>query len=545
MDRYIFIIVLLACVLRAVRCYSSGKVTGACDNMTPQHKKVAQQSPAPFSVTTDRFSFKEGDEIIVRLLAASTPFTGFMLQAREVGGSSPLGSFTVTSGEAQPLTCNGLPNSAISHTSNSPKSSIQGIWRAPTSGNLNSIQFSASFVKDYSTFWVGVRSSPVTYNIAAAPPASSTSVTSTVSNSSTGCDSTKVCFSQPLNCDPGVSPDCYFLSAMTSLGDTAVQLEMTGPSDGYIAIGFSDDQRMGNDDIYICGRDSGGLIQLQHAFSTGRKIPEILPLGNVSDVKSSVNNSIISCSFTTRNPISTQRSGGSSSLYYLMIVHGPSNNGIIGPHTGTFISDTKVDISSPQIVTSEKEPPIIKAHGSLMLIAWMTTGSLGMIIARYLKGVAKGKHYFGKDVWFLVKVGGWSGGAHPVLGCIVMILAFFQPIAAMFRCGPHHHWRFLFNWSHALNAVAIKGLAVAAIFTGLSYFSTSEDSWLLKVMGGFVGWEATMYILDSFLTTILSAMAVLDFSFLPQTSMELVLLVLFFLGNIAFLVALLVGIGST
>uniref|UniRef100_A0A8C8D697 Ferric-chelate reductase 1 n=1 Tax=Oncorhynchus tshawytscha TaxID=74940 RepID=A0A8C8D697_ONCTS len=477
MDRYIFIIVLLACVLRAVRCYSSGKVTGACDNMTPQHKKGAQQSPAPFSVTTDRFSFKEGDEIIVKLLAASTPFTGFMLQAREVGGSSPLGSFTVTSGEAQPLTCNGLPNSAISHTSSSPKSSIQGIWRAPTSGNLNSIQFS------------------------------------------TGCDSTKVCFSQPLNCDPGVSPDCYFLSAMTSLGDTAIQLEMTGPSDGYIAIGFSDDQRMGNDDIYICGRDSGGLIQLQHAFSTGRKTPEILPLGNVSDVKSSVNNSIISCSFTTRNPISTQRSGGSSSLYYLMIVHGPSNNGKIGPHTGTFISDTKVDISSPQIVTSEKEPPIIKAHGSLMLIAWMTTGSLGMIIARYLKGVAKGKHYFGKDVWFLVhvflmtltvaatiiafilafsEVGGWSGGVHPVLGCIVMILAFFQPIGAMFRCGPHHHLRFLFNWSHALNAVAIKGLAVAAIFTGLSYFSTSEDSWLLKVMGGFVGWEATMYILLEF-----------------------------------------------
>lgn len=36
---------------------------------------------------------------------------------------------------------------------------------------------------------------------------------------------------------------------------------------------------------------------------------------------------------------------------------------------------------------------------------------------------------------------------------------------------------------------------MAAIFTGLSYVSTSEDSWLLKVMGGFVGWEATLYIL--------------------------------------------------
>ncbi|XP_045066240.1 putative ferric-chelate reductase 1 [Coregonus clupeaformis] len=431
---------LLACVLRVVRCYSSGKVTGACDNMTPQHKPGAQQSTAPFRVTTDRISFKEGDEIIdtnpPELPPPSLVFLVSLVSLKLLGvdaagrGGPPFcmlrycsaslydgifGSFLRNAGGLTLVLLDwspgaGVENSAVSHTSGSSKSSIQAIWRAPTSGNLGSIQFSASFVKDYSTFWVGVRSSPVTY-ITAVSPANSTStpITSTtsfalsskLSNSSAGCGSSKVCFIQPLNCDPGVSPDCYFLSAMTSPGDTAVQLEMTGPSDGYIAIGFSDDQRMGNDDIYICGRDSGGLIQLQHAFSTGRNIPDILPLGNVSDVKSSVNNNIISCSFTTMNPISTQRSAGSSSLYYLMIVHGPTSNGIIGFHTGTFISDTKVDISSPQVATSENEPPIIKAHGSLMLIAWMTTGSLGMIIARYMKGVAKGKHHFGKDVWFL------------------------------------------------------------------------------------------------------------------------------------------------
>lgn len=79
MDRYIFIIVLLACVLRAVRCYSSGKVTGACDNMTPQHKKVAQQSPAPFSVTTDRFSFKEGDEIIGETSCSFLYYWGYIV----------------------------------------------------------------------------------------------------------------------------------------------------------------------------------------------------------------------------------------------------------------------------------------------------------------------------------------------------------------------------------------------------------------------------------------------------------------------------------
>nr|XP_029481809.1 putative ferric-chelate reductase 1 isoform X3 [Oncorhynchus nerka] len=542
MDRYILII---ACVLRVVRCYSSGEVTEACDEMAPQHFVTAQQSPAPFSVTADRSSFKEGDEITVRLLADSTPFIGFMLQARAVNGSSPLGVFTVTGGEAQLLTCNGHPKSAVSHTSASAKLSIQGTWRAPTSYGFNSIQFSASFVIDFSTFWVGVTSYPVTFSGTAATPANSTSIpiTSTTSASSTavfpsqsslsissaGCGSSKVCFRQPLNCDPGVSPDCYFLSAMTSTRDTAIHLEMTGPSDGYIAIGFSDDQMM----------------------------------GNVSDVKSSMKDDIISCSFTTRNPISIPRSVRSSSPYYLMFAHGPTSNGEIGHHTSTFLSDTKMDISRPQGITNAIQPPIIKAHGALMLIAWMTTGSLGMITARYLKDVANGEESL-HDVWFLVHVllmtltvaatiiafiltfshvRSWSGGAHPVLGWVVVILAFFQPIVAMFRCGPHHRWRFLFNWSHALNAVAIKVLAVVAIFTGLSLIDSSEDKWLLKVMGGFVGWEATLYILlDVHMRCKCSDN---EEGASKSACKALLLLVLFFLGNMAFLVALLVGIAMS
>lgn len=38
-----------------------------------------------------------------------------------------------------------------------------------------------------------------------------------------------------------------------------------------------------------------------------------------------------------------------------------------------------------------------------MLIAWMTTGSLGMMVARYLKKMAKGKKMCDKDLWFMVR----------------------------------------------------------------------------------------------------------------------------------------------
>jgi len=63
--------------------------------------------------------------------------------------------------------------------------------------------------------------------------------------SSADCGVTKVCFSQPSNCDPNASADCYFMSAMMlSPRDPVFHYEMKGPSDGYISFGFSDDQMM-------------------------------------------------------------------------------------------------------------------------------------------------------------------------------------------------------------------------------------------------------------------------------------------------------------
>eukprot|EP00064_Thunnus_orientalis_P001808 superscaffoldBa00000124_g1811 len=270
----------------------SGLVTESCADLRPYHNGLSPQTgPAPFTIMTDRNSYRLGEEITVQLQAPSSkPFFGFLLQARQVGQQSPVGYFTQTAAAAQLLTCSQRPN---------------------------------------------------------------------ISNAS--CGVTKVCLSQPSNCDPAISADCYFMSASMSPSDAAVRYEITGPSDGYISFGFSDDQKM--------------------------------------------------------------RTTGFNRTYYLMFAHGPSSN------------------------------------GSLMLIAWMTTGSLGMMVARYLKEMAKGQNLWGKDVWFLVHVAvmsltvaataiafilsfiyakDWSGGAHPVLGCLVMILSFLQPILALLRCGPQH-----------------------------------------------------------------------------------------------------------
>uniref|UniRef100_A0A672L2X9 Amylo-alpha-1, 6-glucosidase, 4-alpha-glucanotransferase n=1 Tax=Sinocyclocheilus grahami TaxID=75366 RepID=A0A672L2X9_SINGR len=549
-----FLYVLLCCV-GVVRCYGNGLVSSVCGSMKPNHgSNSAQTSTAPFTVTADNTAFKEGDQITVLLNSQpGDQFEGFMLQARQVGSTTSIGTFNVVDSNAQLLSCNGASR-AVSHTSDTKKSSIQAKWTAPTSGQLGDIEFRATFVKTASTFWVGVKSSTLAYT-----GTSATAAPTVPSNPD--CGKTKVCFSHPSSCDPTANTGCYFMAVQTNQSE--MRIEMFGQADGYVAIGFSDDQEMGNDDIYICGKDSSGNLQVQHAISTGKTAPTILSLGNVTDIKTTLmNGNTINCSFTSRNAISTRSRATSTSEYYLMIAAGPSNSqGNIQIHTKKYVSSTKANLQDPsQVVTSAEEfPAIVKAHGCLMLISWMTTGSIGMLIARYLKGVAKDHGCCGKDFWFMAHVSlmalsvtataiafilvfsyarDWSGGAHPVLGCLVMILSLIQPIVAAFRCEPNHERRFVFNWAHSFIALAIKGLAVAAIFTGLALFEEyEEDGWMLKVMGGFVAWEALIYVLQD-----LNLRAKRKGNAMrPET----VLLVLFLLGNLAFLIALLVGIGRS
>ncbi|CAI5661727.1 unnamed protein product [Oreochromis niloticus] len=271
---------------------------------------------------------------------ASTPFIGFLLEAIEVGSETPVGSFAIPTGAAKLLTCSQRPNSAVSHTSGFNSSYIQVTWRSEPSRDIKAVQFRASFVLNATTFWVNVTSPVLTFtNGRAARSAGALTgngstdpaplVKSAASISSADCGVTKVCFHQPSNCDPAVSPSCYFMSAMMLPGGTAVRYEMTGPSQGYIAFGFSDDQRMGNDDIYVCGMNSSGHVGVQHMYSTGQTTPQARPLGNVYNVTTSLQNGVISCSFTTTNIISIQGTSDFNQSYYLLFVYGPSSNDLL------------------------------------------------------------------------------------------------------------------------------------------------------------------------------------------------------------------------
>lgn len=536
MEEYILFVVcaVVTASLSTVSGYPNGRIEDACFTMEPIHGSAkSQTSSPPCSITVSNTTYNPGDKFTVTLEGLSgQAFTGFLLESATVGTNELLGTFTILdTTKSQTLTCKAKQNVVVSHTTKGNKQKIQVEWIAPSS--LEDIQFKATLLQSYSVYWSNIKG-PVMKRARVPEPSAMTSVSTTAAMvpvassanplqiSSGGCGTSKFCFSVPSGCNPDSNPDCFFMSSsvakIDATGKSGLKFELCGKSSGYVAVGFSDDKIMGADDIYCCGVGTSGKVQVQHAVSVGKTTPTTLPADNLESIISSFADGVIKCSFITAYQISTQQRAATD-LFYLFFATGPFSGDQMGFHPQTpFITSVKVNISSFQVASGRaSENFIIKAHGFLMLAAWMTAASFGMVMARHFKSAIK-TLIRGKAAWFQVHFGlmmvtasatvigfilafisrlGWSydKGAHPVIGCIVMILSLIQIFIAFFRPAPQADRRPLFNWFHRLNALLIKILAVACIFLGLELVDVSANGWLSKVMGGFVGWEMLMFIL--------------------------------------------------
>ncbi|XP_043941542.1 putative ferric-chelate reductase 1 [Protopterus annectens] len=569
---------LLFCILTVVgnvSGYPNGQVSSSCISMQPSHGVNAQTSTPPYSIIVQKTNYSAGDNITVTIQGNNIQtFKGFLVRTRTASNDAPIGTFISTDSSAQAISCSSLLDGAASHTSNLAKQKVEVQWLAPQSSE--DVQFKVTVVQSRNIFWSSILGPTLKSTRQGGSPNISTTTSSgslqTQSKPSAadlisrdGCSTSKFCFTSPSGCDPLSDSSCYFMSS-AAVDTDGLRIEISGPSTGYMAVGFSDDQKMGSDDIYTCLHDNGRII-IQHSYSTGRSPPTVLTLNNVDNITTSFNNGVIKCSFITRNQISTQQRAFTD-MYYIFLAQGPVESGNIRIHSQIpFITASKVNITGFQESSSNSNgrPSAIKAHGALMLISWMTTASIGMLIARYFKEAAK-ELVGGKAIWFqahlslmvltvittaiafivaFAEVQGWSynRGAHPVLGCIVMALAVIQPFVAIFRPAPQSKRRPIFYWFHALNAQVIKVLAVATIFLGLQLIDSSSNMWLAKVMGGFVGWEVLMFILLD--TDVICKKKEIYQEPEKTIKNEILLLIIYVCGNLAFLIALLVGIGQS
>ncbi|KAL6107824.1 uncharacterized protein ACO6RY_18518 [Pungitius sinensis] len=126
--------------------------------MLPQHGAGAQNSPPPYHVSYQNDNI--GDPIKVCLCSTGDKiFMGFILKAleKDKDGGPPLGTFSLIDSDVNRLlTCNGLPNSAVSQRSNKFKTQICVNWTLDADKAVAEIIFRATFLHNYNTFWTNV-----------------------------------------------------------------------------------------------------------------------------------------------------------------------------------------------------------------------------------------------------------------------------------------------------------------------------------------------------------------------------------------------------
>ena len=95
----------------------------------------------------------KGSPVDVELKSKSgSTFKGFIIEARSVAGNKIIGSFQTINSDARYVGCDGVPQSAVTHTSPAPKKSVRVRWTAP-SDFTGSVKVLATFVREYQTYW--------------------------------------------------------------------------------------------------------------------------------------------------------------------------------------------------------------------------------------------------------------------------------------------------------------------------------------------------------------------------------------------------------
>ncbi|KAI2667478.1 hypothetical protein H4Q32_003971 [Labeo rohita] len=554
--------------LTSISGYKNGKVEKSCESMMPIHHSQPNTTASPYTLTVNASKFSPGDNIRVTV-SGSGHFEGFLIEARDASNldGPAVGSFTLVDHEiSQRLTCNSIEGSAVSHTSNAKKTEIQVIWKAPSKAPPT-VQFLATVLDHYKIFWLKVPSPVISQgDVTPAPPRSTTEMsTNSASTSilpqpftSEGCGKSKSCLIDPVGCNPSVDTNCFFLSYST-LGQT-VSFELSGPAQGYVSFALSKDKWMGDDDTYLCINDEG-RVSVELAYTTGRKYPVISSKSVLTDVGWRVSDGVIQCKFsrsiyTPQDPVRFSLNNS----YYLFLADGAAE------YASSLLRDVllrenmcSVRVAlfvghSNSMIHRHKRQPLISSHYQIITgPPKILTGSRSPLLMKY--------HVLLTVVGFVfpfVYRGKWStrAGAHPCLGCTVMILAFCQPIMAAFRPAPDSSRRRIFNWLHWGFGNAAEIIAGVSMFTGIRQQSLLLPyPWTTEVLAAFVVWTIVLRLVlklhkhgviekgsgkDDELP-VLSNNSV-DANW--DTKFRVAILAVFVLGNSAFCISLLATIGN-
>ncbi|XP_034935155.1 putative ferric-chelate reductase 1 homolog [Chelonus insularis] len=518
---------------------SSGAPPSTCNDLTPRHKDThSATSYLPYEI---RPAIEERSVKITLGSSQGLPFKGFIINARDIATHQIIGKFENITEGIQPIKCEADVDNTATHTDNQVKHNLLLQW-VPPSDYEGTIIFNSTIVQDYATYWIGVESPPITVlkeNIELSEPSiplSSTQRTTTepyyepMTESPVksdqhhpiydGCGTIKSCFGNNDKCVDDKS--CTAIVGVKVKGEKYI-FELLGKGGSYIAVGLSNDNKMGDDSVVECIKEND-TVSLHMSWNYGRdNMRNSTPDGIVSLEKTSVENGLLYCRFVRngKTVIQDEIFDLIEKNYYLLLAAGSKlkHTSEVGFHDIIYVaSDTPKKLADIGKIMAASDA-YIRIHGALMIFSWIGLASIGMPLARYYKQTWVKSQLCGKDQWFawhrfgmiltwtmtliafiliFVKTGGWSRETlHASVGLATTILVFIQPFMAALRPHPNTPRRPLFNWTHWLIGNLAHLFAVASLFFSVRLTKAKIPRWVDWILIAYVILYAINHILLS------------------------------------------------
>lgn len=328
----------------------------------------------------------------------------------------------------------------------------------------------------------------------------------------------------------GVSVGCYNdcgsgdCSYEVTWKDTGTKVEFTmkasipslSSTGNWIALGLSDDQRMGSDTVFECVTDVNNYF-VRRSRNPGYYNADVVSTDTwITDKSGSYTNGVLLCSFSAATGNGIVDFGTD---WYILFGRGVFENNIKKKHGSTpDISASKADFQNFVALTAAGQNIMLKLHGIMMISAWILCASIGVVVARYYKPVWLEEKLLGEKVWFTIHraimvfavlfcIAGFTiifvdrgtfkevesdsdfKKAHPFLGLIIMCLAVIQPVMAVLRPHPGDKNRAIFNWAHWGVGILAHLLAVVNIVIGVLLDAMEMPLWVVYIVVAYAGYQ--------------------------------------------------------
>ncbi|KAL3869161.1 hypothetical protein ACJMK2_041872 [Sinanodonta woodiana] len=485
--------------------------------------------PCPFHIVLPKeaVTYTPGLDVNVNLISTSSrSFRAFMIQARRTNSTAstiePIGHFIPLENrdqyEQQCTSPTGL-GTALVYIGTKPLTQVRLAWQPPQTPEGH-IEFRATFVENEKNVWVKEKSARALYDptrpyqtrknwLNIIPPIDPIQVS--------GCGSDKGCYREPANCP---ELECEYLFTWSERGNV-INFEMSAITDGfndrYFAVGFSKDIYMGEDLVIACVHNaSTGYTEIYQAYNENEgKRNRLLnnPKAGIinSTAEGSYNNGRLRCRFSREIAPNDEEVGSfplTDESFHIFMARGYAPNGHIKRHGLNvghlpIASPYKVSLKSNEDVSGRARYHLVKAHGCIMLLAWVFFAPIGLIWMKYYTTMWPNSRLCGQRYWvshfsctamvvllviisiicIFVEVGGYSQfpelpqKAHPILGLIVFCCVLLIPIIGLFRCPEGTCCRIIMNWIYWLLWTVAFCLAIPNLFIGLDFGKANTPWW--------------------------------------------------------------------